>query len=330
MLQPVAGVGFRSVNPNDMIRIPGGTFRMGSDRHYPEEAPAHRVTVDAFWMDRHSVTNREFRAFVRATDHVTVAEKVPDASDYPGALPHMLFAGSLVFKKPDRAVDLSNWAQWWTFLKGADWRHPYGPRSSITGLDDFPVVHVAYVDALAYAGWAGKELPTEAEWEFAARGGLDGAEFAWGDELTPGGRHQANTWQGEFPRQNLAEDGYQRTSPVTTFPPNGYGLYDMIGNVWEWTADWYSAGHPADASRPCCIPVNPRGGAERGSYDPCQPHINVPRKVLKGGSHLCAPNYCRRYRPAARHAQPVDTSTCHVGFRCIVRERAREVSELHT
>jgi formylglycine-generating enzyme required for sulfatase activity len=304
-----------------MVYVCGGTFRMGSDRHYPEEAPVHRVAVDGFWMDRHPVTNRKFCEFVRATGHVTFAEIAPDPKNYPGALPHLLFAGSLVFKKPNHPVDLRNWAEWWTFLKGADWRHPYGPRSSITGLDDVPVVHVTFADALAYACWAGKDLPSEAEWEFAARGGLDGAEFAWGDEFTPGGRHLANTWQGEFPRQNLATDGYQRTSPVTAFPPNGYGLYDMIGNVWEWTTDWYSTKHPADAPKPCCIPKNPRGGAERGSHDPCYPQIKIPRKVLKGGSHLCAPNYCRRYRPAARHAQPIDTSTSHVGFRCIIREK---------
>jgi formylglycine-generating enzyme required for sulfatase activity len=293
---------------------------MGSDRHYPEEAPVHRARVDGFWMDRMPVTNRKFRAFVEATGHVTFAEAAPDPMDYPGALPHMLKAGSLVFAPPRRAiVDLRDWSQWWTFRFGADWRHPYGSGSGIAGLDEHPVVHVAYRDAEAYARWAGKALPTEAEWEFAARGGLDGAEFAWGDELTPGGRHLANTWQGAFPHQNTAADGYRRTSPVTAFPPNGYGLQDMIGNVWEWTADWYGARHEADAAKPCCLPSNPRGGREEASYDPCQPHLRIARKVLKGGSHLCAPNYCRRYRPAARHAQPVDTSTCHVGFRCVVR-----------
>jgi sulfatase modifying factor 1 len=187
-------------------------------------------------------------------------------------------------------------------------------------LHDHPVVHVAYCDAEAYAKWAGKELPTEAEWELAARGGLDDAEFAWGDEFTPAGRQMANTWQGAFPHQNLKTDGYERTSPVRTFPPNGYGLYDMIGNVWEWTTDWYAPRHDADAVKACCIPQNPRGGREEASYDPCQPEIRIPRKVLKGGSHLCAPNYCRRYRPAARHAEPVDTSTSHVGFRCVVRQ----------
>jgi formylglycine-generating enzyme len=305
----------------DMIRITGGTFRMGSDRHYPEEAPVHRVTVDDFLIDRTPVTNRRFRDFVRATGHVTFAERRPDPKDYPGALAHMLYAGSLVFAPPDHPVDLRNWSQWWTLLKGADWRHPYGPKSSIHGLDNHPVVHVTYVDALAYADWAGKDLPSEAEWEFAARGGLDQAEFAWGAELTPDGRQMANTWQGAFPFQNLAQDGFERTSPVTAFPPNGYGLYDMIGNVWEWTSDFYAPKHPTDAVKACCIPENPRGGREEQSFDPCQPETRIPRRVLKGGSHLCAPNYCRRYRPAARHPQPVDTSTSHVGFRCIIRER---------
>jgi formylglycine-generating enzyme len=233
----------------DMVRVPGGTFRMGSDKHYPEEAPFRRVTVDAFWMDRTPVTNRQFKEFVKATGHVTFAEIPPDPKDYPGALPHMLYAGSLVFSPPSHPIDLRDWSQWWSFIKGADWRHPSGPDSTIDGLDDHPVVHVAYRDAEAYAKWAGKDLPTEAEWEFAARGGLDGAEFAWGDEFTPGGKHMANTWQGEFPRQNLCEDGFARTSPVGAFPPNGYGLYDMIGNVWEWTTDWYSAKHEADAPK---------------------------------------------------------------------------------
>jgi formylglycine-generating enzyme len=304
-----------------MVWIPGGTFRMGSDCHYPEEAPVHRVTVDGFWIDRAPVTNREFRAFVEATGYVTLAEVEPDPKDYPGALPHMLKPGSLAFSPPDHPVDLRNFANWWAFKFGANWRRPYGKGSSIRGRDDHPVVQIAYRDAEAYAAWAGKELPTEAEWEFAARGGLDGAEFAWGDEFMPGGRHMANTWHGNFPHENLATDGYARTSPVDAFPPNGFGLLDMIGNVWEWTTDWYSAKHAADAPKACCIPENPRGGSESGSYDPCQPQIKIPRKVVKGGSHLCAPNYCRRYRPAARHAQPIDTSMSHVGFRCVNRER---------
>jgi formylglycine-generating enzyme required for sulfatase activity len=305
----------------DMVWIPGGTFRMGSEKHYVEEAPVHRVTVDAFWIDRTPVTNREFREFVRATGHVTFAEIAPDPKDYPGALPNMLKAGSLVFNPPKHAVDdMRDWSQWWTFKFGANWRRPYGPRSSLSGLNDHPVVHIAYSDALAYAKWAGKDLPSEAEWEFAARAGLDGTEFAWGDGFTAGGKQMANTWQGAFPHENLKLDGYERTSPVTAFRPNGYCVYDMIGNVWEWTSDWYSPAHEADAHKACCIPINPRGGREDASYDPCQPEIKIPRKVLKGGSHLCAPNYCRRYRPAARHAEPVDTSTSHVGFRCVVRQ----------
>jgi formylglycine-generating enzyme required for sulfatase activity len=304
---------------NDMVRIPGGTFRMGSNDHYPEEAPVHRVTVDGFWIDRTPVTNRQFKEFVKATGHVTTAEIAPDPKDYPGALPHMIYAGSLVFSPPRRVTDLRDWSQRWTFLKGADWRHPYGPKSNINVLDNHPVVHVSFADAQAYAKWAGKELPTEAEWEFAARGGLDGEEYAWGNALTPGGKQMANTWQGNFPIENLNQDGFERTSPVTAFPPNGYGVYDMIGNVWEWASDWWSTRHEADAPKACCVPLNPRGGPEIESLDPCQPSIRIPRKVLKGGSHLCAPNYCRRYRPAARHAEPVDTSTSHVGFRCVLR-----------
>jgi formylglycine-generating enzyme required for sulfatase activity len=304
---------------HDMVFVEGGTFPMGSDRHYPEEAPVHRVTVSPFFIDRTPVTNRQFREFVNATNYVTFAEIAPDPKDYPDALPHMLKAGSLVFTPPNHPVDLRDWSQWWRFKFGANWRKPYGPRSSIGGRDDHPVVHIAYRDAEAYARWAGKELPTEAEWEYAARGGLEEAEFAWGDELTPEGRHMANTWQGAFPHENLASDGHRRTSPVLAFPPNGYGIHDMIGNVWEWTSDWYSSRHAEDCGKPCCIPENPRGAPEADSYDERAPSVRIPRKVLKGGSHLCAPNYCRRYRPAARHAQPIDTGTSHIGFRCIFR-----------
>jgi formylglycine-generating enzyme required for sulfatase activity len=305
-----------------MVHIPGGTFRMGSEGHYPEERPVHSASVDAFWIDRAPVTNREFAAFVKATRHVTLAEIPPDPKDYPGALPEMLQPGSLIFRVPDGPVDLRNFMSWWTFCFGADWRHPYGPGSSIQGLDDHPVVHVAFKDAEAYARWAGKELPTEAEWEFAARGGLEDAEFAWGSDFAPDGRQMANTWQGTFPVENTCLDGYERTSPVGAFPPNGYGLVDMIGNVWEWTTDWYSTKHRGDEPKACCIPKNPRGGSLEGSYDPRQPRILIPRKVIKGGSHLCAPNYCRRYRPSARDPEPVDTSTCHLGFRCVVRTPA--------
>ena len=307
----------------DMVQIAGGTFRMGSNDHYVEEAPVHRVTVDDFWMDRTPVTNEQFRRFVSATGYVTYAEIPPDPKDYPGALEHMLKPGSLVFVPPRQSVDLRDWSQWWSYVFGANWRQPYGPGSSIDDIADHPVVHVAYRDALAYAQWARKELPTEAEWEYAARGALNDAEFAWGDELTPNGRHMANTWQGKFPLENVATDGYERTSPVQTYEPNGYGLYDMIGNVWEWTTDWFSPKHQPDAAKACCIPRNPRGARMQDSYDDCQPNIRIPRKVLKGGSFLCAPNYCRRYRPAARHAEPIDTSTCHVGFRCVVRAGSR-------
>ena len=302
-----------------MTWVPGGTFLMGSDRHYPEEAPTHRVRVDPFAIDRHLVTNAEFRRFVEATGHVTFAEIAPDPRDYPGALPEMLHPSSLVFVNPGHRVDLNDMRNWWVFVRGADWRHPYGPQSSLDDLDDHPVVHVAYPDAEAYAAWAGKALPSEAEWEFAARGGLEGAEFPWGNDATPG-RYMANYWQGEFPWKNSAADGYEGTSPVGAFPANAYGLYEMVGNTWEWTADWYQPRHPEEKQKACCIPHNPRGGQEHDSFDPRQPNIRIPRKVLKGGSHLCAENYCYRYRPSARFPQPIDTSTCHVGFRCVVRE----------
>lgn len=308
---------------SNMVWIPGGTFLMGSNAHYPEERPVHRVTVDGFWMDRTPVTNEQFERFVAATGHTTFAEVAPKAADYPGALPEMLHPGSLVFVKPAHRVSLGDFSNWWRFMLGADWRHPYGPDSSLFGLSSHPVVHVAFSDAETFARWEGKELPTEAEWEFAARGGLDGAVYAWGDELMPNGRPMANTWQGRFPYENTLADGWERTSPVGLFPPNGYGLYDMIGNVWEWTTDWYRPRHSADEPKACCIPRNPRGGTIAESLDTAVPGIQIPRKVLKGGSHLCSPNYCQRYRPAARFPEPIDTSTSHVGFRCIVREAGR-------
>jgi formylglycine-generating enzyme required for sulfatase activity len=231
----------------------------------------------------------------------------------------MLVPSSVVFRKAPPGTTLEDHYRWWAYVPGADWRHPQGPESSIAGLDDHPVVHVNFSDAAAYAKWAGKELPSEAEWEFAARGGLDGAEYCWGDELFPNGQPMANTWQGQFPSENSLEDGYEWTAPVGSFPPNGYGLYDMAGNVWEWTTDWYQEHGRIES--PCCTLENPRGGLKKHSYDPRQPAIKIPRKVMKGGSYLCAPNYCRRYRPAARMAQPIDTSTCHLGFRCVVRRR---------
>ena len=289
---------------------------MGSDRHYPEESPQHRVRVDGFWIDRSPVTNQDFEQFVEKTGYVTFAEIPPNPESYPGALPELLHAGSAVFIRPKQRGDL-NVCKWWHFVLGADWRHPLGPASSLEGLEMHPVVHIAYCDAEAYAKWAEKDLPTEAEWEFAARGGLDRAAYAWGEELQPDGHHMANVWQGEFPWQNLCSDGYEGTSPVKAFPANGYALHDMIGNVWEWTSDWYQPKHSADRVKACCVPHNPRGATEQSSYDPREPDVKIPRKVLKGGSHLCAPNYCQRYRPAARFPQPVDTSTSHIGFRCV-------------
>ena len=304
-----------------MIWIPGGNFIMGSNRFYREERPARAAAVDGFWIDRRPVTNAEFRRFVLATGYLTLSERAPDPAVYPDADPSLLAPGSLVFMKPDGPVDLRDYRAWWAYVPGANWLHPEGPESNVDDRWDHPVVHVAFDDVVAYAAWAGKAIPTEAEWEFAARGGLQDATYAWGEEFAPDGRAMANTWQGRFPWENLAEDGYEGTSPVGAFPANGYGLYDMIGNVWEWTADWFAGKHAADAPKACCIPKNPRGGAEAASYDPRLPNIKIPRKVLKGGSHLCAPNYCRRYRPAARHAEPVDTSTSHVGFRCITRNQ---------
>lgn len=303
-----------------MRLIHGGTFLMGSDRHYPEERPARHVRVDAFHIDETPVTNAQFAVFVAATGYKSFAERAPDPSLYPGILPEMIKPGSLLFVPPAEPVNLNDFTQWWQFCFGADWRHPYGPGSSLDGLGDHPVVHIAHEDAQAYADWAGKALPAEAEWECAARGGLEGADYAWGDELSPRGALLANYWQGAFPWQNTLEDGHLRTSPVRTYAANGFGLFDMIGNVWEWTDDWY--GEHASETKPagaCCIPANPRGGTEELSLDPCQPEIAIGRKVLKGGSHLCAEDYCLRYRPAARYPQPIDTSTSHVGFRCVVR-----------
>jgi formylglycine-generating enzyme required for sulfatase activity len=292
-----------------MAWVPGGAFTMGSDRHYPEERPAHRAAVDGFWMDVSPVTNAEFRAFVDATGHVTLAERPPDPADFPGVDPALLVPGSLVFRAPPGPVPLHDPRAWWRYVPGASWRHPEGPGSSLEGRDDHPVVHVAYGDAVAFARRAGKALPSEAQWEFAARGGLEGAEYAWGDEFAPLGRHMANTWRGEFPWRHLG--GRAGTSPAGAFPPNGYGLMDMTGNVWEWTSDLYRPGHEAPAARACCAPRNPRVEAAGGPLE------GAPRRVVKGGSHLCAPNHCRRYRPAARQGEAEDTSASHVGFRCV-------------
>ena len=306
--------------PSDMRLVPGGVFMMGSSAFYPEEAPRRTVRLASFWVDETPVTNAQFAAFVDATGYRTFAETPPDPRDYPGMDPALAVAGSLVFTMTDRPVDLGDPSQWWRWVEGACWRHPLGPESGIDDILDHPAVHVTHQDAAAYAAWAGKRLPTEAEFEFAARGGLVDAEYAWGDELTPGGQHLANTWQGMFPFANTAADGWVRTSPVRAFPPNGYGIHDMIGNVWEICEDWWSL--PGDA-RPrkksaCCAIDNPRGGFRAKSHDPNEPAAKIPRKVIKGGSHLCAPSYCRRYRPAARHPQSIDSSTSHIGFRCVM------------
>jgi formylglycine-generating enzyme required for sulfatase activity len=276
-----------------MVWVDGGLFEMGSDEFYAEERPVRRVAVDGFWIDAHPVTVAEFRHFVKETAYTTVAERVPDAAVYPDADPALLVPGSLVFRRPRGPVGLDDQRAWWEYVPGANWLHPEGPGSDIHGRRRHPVTHVAYEDAVAYAEWAGRRLPAEAEWEYAARGGLERARYAWGDEEFPGGRVMANTWQGEFPMHNLRIDHYDGTSPWGAFPPNGYGLYDMTGNVWEWTCDPY-----------------PDSGAEHDAF---------PRHVIKGGSHLCAPNYSLRYRPAARGGETIDSSTCDLGFRCVVR-----------
>jgi sulfatase modifying factor 1 len=287
---------------DNMVRIPGGTFLMGSDKFYREERPAREASVDAFWMDAHPVTNAQFRTFVDATRYLTLAERAPDPALYPDADPSLLVAGSLVFTKPSQRCSLHDHRAWWAYVPGASWLHPEGADSSIEGRDDHPVVHVSYEDAAAYAAWAGKSLPTEPEWEFAARGGLDGATYPWGDEFVPDGKLLANIWLGQFPWQTHKPESEYRTTAVRTFPANAYGLYDVVGNVWEWTTSPFQ---PLAQAKSCC------GGAADGGGDV--------RRTVKGGSHLCAPNYCLRYRPAARQGQTVDTSTSHIGFRCVVR-----------
>jgi formylglycine-generating enzyme required for sulfatase activity len=305
--------------PKGMVWIPRGEFSMGSEDFYPEERPVHRVSVDGFWMDEHPVTVAEFRRFIKATGHVTWAEQAPNAAEYPDALPELLVPGSSVFTGSSGPVDLSDLRNWWTWIPGADWRHPDGPGSTLHGRERHPVTHVSFDDATAYAHWAGKDLPSEAEWEYAARGGLEGKVFTWGDEFAPRGRMMANTWQGEFPWENFLLDGHARTSPVGSFPANGYGLFDMAGNVWEWTGDFFSADGGTNHS-PCCSPHDPKAYAKDDRLDPRVDGSQIAQKVVKGGSHLCAPNYCLRYRPAARQGHEVDTTTSHIGFRCIRRE----------
>lgn len=298
------------VQASGLAWLDGGEFLMGSDGFYPEEAPAHRVRVDGFWISRTQVTNRDYAAFVRATGYRTVAERPLDPADFPGAPAENLVPGSMVFTGTPGPVDLRHLSQWWAWTPGANWRRPFGPGSTIGNRPDHPVVHIAYEDAEAYAEWAGGRLPTEAEWEFAARGGLDGARYTWGDEPEGPGRPRANYWHGDFPWR--ADAGYGSTLPVGSFPPNGYGLFDMAGNVWEWTSDWYSTHDTGDG---CCAPANPIGGRREASID-TSGRFTVPRKVVKGGSFLCADSYCMRYRPGARRPQMIDTGMSHVGFRC--------------
>ena len=313
--------------PPAMKWVPPGEFTMGTDdpNSMANERPAHRVRLVGFWMDEHDVTNAEFRRFVEAARYVTTAEKAPDWEEVkkqfpPGTpKPDGLRAepGSLVFTPTDQPVPFDDLSRWWRWVPGADWRHPGGSDSTIDGKDNYPVVQVCWDDAAAYAKWAGKRLPTEAEWEYAARGGLDGKRFVWGDEFRPGGRWMANTYQGRFPVKDAGEDGFVGPSPVGAFPPNGYGLYDMAGNVWQWTADLYRAdAHEQCAAKGCCD--NPTG--PRDSWDPGDAAGNPsnPRRVIKGGSFLCNPDYCESYRPSARRGTPPDTGSSHVGFRCVL------------
>jgi formylglycine-generating enzyme len=309
--------------PDDMVAIPAGQFRMGSDDFYPEEGPTREIEIDGFAIDRGPVSVAQFAQFVADTGYTTLAERQPDAADYPDADPSLLVAGSAVFHPTPHPVPLDDATRWWSYVPGASWRHPWGPRSDNAERQDHPVTHVAYEDAEAFADWAGKQLPSEAEWEYAARGGLDGAVFAWGEEMRPSGELMANFWQGDFPWRNTGSRGWRGTSPIGLFVANGYGLCDVTGNVWEWTSDYYSArGAGTDAPKsPCCHPpsLNPRVDSPEGSYDVGRPGAHIARRVIKGGSHLCAPSYCLRYRPAARQPEAIDTSTSHIGFRCIRR-----------
>ncbi|MEV6280767.1 formylglycine-generating enzyme family protein [Nocardia sp. NPDC051832] len=294
-----------------MAQIPGGTFVMGSEVFFPEEQPVRRVDVESFWIDTHPVTNAAFSRFVRDTGYVTVAERELDLADFPGADPADLHPGALVFQLADAPVPLDDWRRWWSYVPGASWRHPGGPGTNLDGRNHHPVTHVAHADAAAYAEWAGKTLPSEAQWEYAARGGLEGAAYSWGAEFAPRGRRMANTWMGRFPWEFLPGRGQGArpgTTKVGTYPPNGYGLFDMTGNVWEWTTDYFQPRDRAPAGS-CCGPDRPPMPL---------PGERFPHRVIKGGSYLCAPNYCLRYRPAARQGQSEDTATCHLGFRCVL------------
>jgi formylglycine-generating enzyme len=292
-----------------MVWIDGGSFTMGADDQHPEERAPHEVTVGGFWIDRHEVTNAEFARFVEATGYRTLAERGLDPKDYPGMPPELLEPGSMVFFMPGQIAGMADVTQWWRYVAGADWRHPIGPDSSIAGKDDHPVVHVAHEDAQAYAEWAGHRLPSEAEWEYAARGGLEGALYSWGDSYDPVAGWKANSWQGSFPQQDEVLDGHHGTAPVGCFEPNGYGLVDMAGNVWEWTADWYVPGFGPTAVSDPEGPVMMQAAAAAPD--------RLPRRVIKGGSWLCAPNFCARYRPAARQPMDADLGASHIGFRTV-------------
>lgn len=293
--------------PEGMVWIPGGTFRMGSEEGLPDERPVHEVTVDGFWMDQTEITNSQFAKFVAETGYVTIAEQKPKAEDFPGVPEDKLVAGSVVFTPPPGPIPLNDFFQWWSYVPGANWRHPNGPESSIEGSDQHPVVHVAWDDAAAYCKWASKRLPTEAEWEFAARGGLEKQTYMWGEERNPGGAWLTNIWQGAFPHQNSKSDGFESTAPVGSFPANGYNLYDMSGNVWEWCADWYRPDYYETSPK-----TNPKG--PESSHDPREPGIQ--KRVTRGGSYLCSDEYCIGYRPSARMKSSVDTGLGHTGFRC--------------
>jgi formylglycine-generating enzyme len=318
--------------PPGMVWIPPGKFTMGTDNQmsFPNERPARRVRVDGFWMDVYDVTNAQFRCFVEATGYITKAERAPDWEEIKKQVPpgtpkpddSMLVPGSLVFTPTPRPVPLHDLSAWWQWTPGAFWYQPEGPGSTIDGRENHPVVQVSWEDAVAYAEWAGKRLPTEAEWERAARGDLEGKRFIWGDEFCPDGKHMANTWQGTFPVKDTAEDGFAGTSPVGSFPSNGYGLYDMAGNVWQWCSDWYRA-DAHQSVRSCC--PNPTGPNK--SFDPCDPY--TPKRVVKGGSFLCSPAYCDSYRPSARRGTPPDTGTSHTGFRCVISAQAWKKARYH-
>jgi formylglycine-generating enzyme required for sulfatase activity len=296
-----------------MTWIPAGEFSMGSDEPMFEDArPIHRVRLHGYWMDKTEVTNEQFAAFVKATGYVTIAEQRPRAEDFPDAPPENLVAGSVVFSPPDQPVPLNDHMQWWSYIPGANWRHPEGPTSDIKGKEKHPVVQVAYPDALAFAKWADKRLPTEAEFEWAARGGLDRQKYPWGDEFKAGGKFHANSFQGHFPDKNTVEDGFERTAPAGSFEPNGFGLYDMAGNVWEWCLDWYRADYYATLDKTGTA-ENPQG--PKDSLDPAEP--GVAKRVHKGGSFLCTDQYCSRYMPGGRGKGEPDTGTNHLGFRLV-------------